>query len=42
MAARIGDHIEYEYVDSEPVLKLALKSGSGHAIDLVKPLYTYP
>jgi len=42
MAARIGDHIEYYYVNSEPVLKLALESGSGHAIDFVKPLYVYP
>jgi len=42
MAARIGDHIEYYYVESEPVLKLALESGSGHAIDFVKPLYVYP
>lgn len=42
MAARIGDHIEYYYVDSEPILKLALESGSGHAIDFVKPLYVYP
>jgi methylmalonyl-CoA/ethylmalonyl-CoA epimerase len=42
MAARIGDHIEYYYVDSEPVLKLALESGSGHAIDFVKPKYVYP
>ncbi len=41
-AARIGDHIEYYYVDSEPILKLALESGSGHAIDFVKPLYVYP
>lgn len=42
MAARIGDHIQYYYVDSEPVLKLALESGSGHAIDFVKPKYVYP
>jgi methylmalonyl-CoA/ethylmalonyl-CoA epimerase len=42
MAARIGDHIEYYYVDSQPVLKLALESGSGHAIDFVKPKYVYP
>ncbi len=42
MAARIGEHIEYYYVDSEPILKLALESGSGHAIDFVKPLYVYP
>jgi methylmalonyl-CoA/ethylmalonyl-CoA epimerase len=42
MAARIGDHIEYYYVESEPILKLALESGSGHAIDFVKPKYVYP
>lgn len=42
MAARIGGHIEYYYVDSEPILKLALESGSGHAIDFVKPKYVYP
>ena len=42
MAARIGDHIEYWYVDSEPILKLALESGSGHAIDFVQPKYVYP
>ena len=42
MSARIGDHIQYYYVDSEPILKLALESGSGHAIDFVKPLYVYP
>lgn len=41
-SARIGDHIEYYYVDSFPLLKLALESGSGHAIDFVKPLYEYP
>lgn len=40
--AFIGDHIEYYYVDSEPILKVALESGSGHAIDFVKPLYVYP
>jgi Glyoxalase/Bleomycin resistance protein/Dioxygenase superfamily len=42
MSARIGDHIEYYYVESEPILKLALESGSGHAIDFVNPLYVYP
>lgn len=41
-SARIGDHIEYYYVDSQPLLKVALESGSGHAIDFVKPLYVYP
>lgn len=41
-SARIGDHIEYYYVDSQPILKLHLESGSGHAIDFVKPKYVYP
>ena len=40
--ANIGDHIEYYYVDSEAKLKINLESGSGHAIDFVKPLYVYP
>jgi len=42
MSGRIGDHIEFYYVDSEPMLKIALESGSGHAIDFVKPTWTYP
>lgn len=41
-SARIGDHIEYYYVDSVPKLKVAFESGSGHAIDFVKPIYVYP
>ena len=41
-SARIGEHIEYYYLDTEPVLKIHLESGSGHAIDFVKPAYTYP
>jgi hypothetical protein len=40
--ANIGDHIEYFYVDSYDKLKVNLESGSGHAIDFVKPLYVYP
>jgi hypothetical protein len=42
MSARIGEHIEYYYVDTEPVLKICLESGSGHAIDFIKPVWTYP
>jgi hypothetical protein len=42
MSAHIGDHIEYYYLNTEPVLKIALESGSGHAIDFVNPAYTYP
>jgi methylmalonyl-CoA/ethylmalonyl-CoA epimerase len=40
--ALIGDHIEYYYVDSIPMLKCWIESGSGHAIDFVKPKYRYP
>lgn len=40
MGGRIGDTIEYYYLDTEPTLKLILESGSGHAIDLV-PDYVY-
>jgi methylmalonyl-CoA/ethylmalonyl-CoA epimerase len=41
MSGRIGETIEYFYLDTEPSLKFILESGSGHAIDLV-PDYTYP
>jgi methylmalonyl-CoA/ethylmalonyl-CoA epimerase len=42
MRARIGDHIEYYYLDTEPMLKCSIESGSGHAVDFVKPKYVYP
>lgn len=41
MEGRIGETIEFFYVDTQPALKVILESGSGHAIDLV-PDYTYP
>ena len=41
MGGRIGDTIEFFYLDTEPQLKIVLESGSGHAIDLV-PDYVYP
>jgi methylmalonyl-CoA/ethylmalonyl-CoA epimerase len=41
MGGRIGETIEFYYLDTEPSLKIILESGSGHAIDLV-PDYTYP
>jgi hypothetical protein len=41
MGGRIGETIEFYYLDTEPSLKLILESGSGHAIDLV-PDYVYP
>jgi hypothetical protein len=41
MSGRIGDSIEFYYLDTEPHLKFVLESGSGHAIDL-KPSYVFP
>ncbi|MCU1490913.1 MAG: hypothetical protein JWM85_2318 [Acidimicrobiaceae bacterium] len=41
MSGRIGENIEFFYLDTEPSLKIILESGSGHAIDL-KPDYVYP
>jgi methylmalonyl-CoA/ethylmalonyl-CoA epimerase len=41
MSGRIGDTIEFYYLDTGPMLKFVLESGSGHAIDL-KPTYVYP
>lgn len=41
MGGRIGETIEFFYLDTEPSLKIILESGSGHAIDLV-PDYMYP
>jgi hypothetical protein len=41
MGGRIGESIEFYYVDTAPTLKFVLESGSGHAIDLV-PTYFYP
>jgi len=41
MGGRIGDTIEFYYLDSQPLLKFILESGSGHAIEL-KPSRTYP
>jgi len=41
MSGRIGDSIEFYYLDTAPMLKFVFESGSGHAIDL-KPTYVYP
>ncbi|WP_306154659.1 VOC family protein [Roseovarius sp. MMSF_3281] len=41
MGGRIGENIEFFYLDSEPNLKVILESGTGHAIDL-KPVRVYP
>ena len=41
MGGRIGETIEFYYLDTEPLLKVIIESGSGHAIDL-KPVRRYP
>jgi catechol 2,3-dioxygenase-like lactoylglutathione lyase family enzyme len=41
MSGRIGESIEFYYLDTAPMLKFVLESGSGHAID-IKPTYVYP
>lgn len=41
MEGSIGETIRYFYLDTEPMLKFILESGSGHAIDLT-PSYVYP
>jgi methylmalonyl-CoA/ethylmalonyl-CoA epimerase len=41
MGGRIGETIEFYYLDTEPLLKVIIESGSGHAVDL-KPAYLYP
>ena len=42
MKADIGDHIEYFYLDTEERFGCLIESGSGHAIDFVKPAQVYP
>jgi len=41
MSGRIGESIQFYYLNTAPMLKFVLESGSGHAIDL-KPSYVYP
>lgn len=41
MEGRIGKGIHFYYLDTEPLLKVILESGTGHAVDL-KPVRTYP
>ena len=40
MGGRIGETIEFYYLDTSPMLKFVLESGSGHAIDL-EPTYYF-
>ena len=42
MKADIGDHIEYFYLDTEPRFGCLIESGSGHAIDFVRPAKVHP
>jgi hypothetical protein len=41
MGGRIGETIQFYYLDTEPLLKVIIESGSGHAVDLT-PSWTYP
>jgi methylmalonyl-CoA/ethylmalonyl-CoA epimerase len=41
MGGRIGETIQFYYLDTEPLLKVIVESGSGHAVDL-KPSWVYP
>lgn len=41
MEGRIGETIQFYYLDTEPLLKVILESGTGHAVDLT-PVRTYP
>ena len=41
MGGRIGETIQFYYLDTEPMLKVIIESGSGHAVDL-KPSWVYP
>jgi methylmalonyl-CoA/ethylmalonyl-CoA epimerase len=41
MSGEIGEDIKFYYLDSEPMLKIILESGSGHMIS-IPPTWTYP
>ena len=41
MSGRIGETIEFYYLDTGPIIKWVLESGNGHAIEL-KPIRIYP
>jgi methylmalonyl-CoA/ethylmalonyl-CoA epimerase len=42
MSGSIGEDIRYYYLDSEPLLKIVIESGSGHAGHSVTPSWVYP
>ena len=39
---RIGDHIEWYYLDTQPAFRCIIESGTGHAVDFMQPLAVYP
>lgn len=41
-SGRIGNHIEWYYLDTEPAFKCTIESGSGHALDFMEPTAVYP
>lgn len=41
MSGRLGDNIEFYYMDTQPMLKMVAETVSGHAISM-KPSWTYP
>lgn len=41
MEGRIGETIHFYYLDTEPLLKIIIESGTGHAVDL-QPARVYP
>jgi predicted enzyme related to lactoylglutathione lyase len=41
-AGHIGDDIEWYFLDTEPQFKCLIESGSGHALDSMPPVATYP
>jgi methylmalonyl-CoA/ethylmalonyl-CoA epimerase len=41
MSGRLGENIEFYYMDTQPMLKMVAETVSGHAISM-KPSWTYP
>jgi hypothetical protein len=41
-SGRIGDHIEWYYLNTEPGFKCIIECGSGHALDFMEPTAVYP
>lgn len=41
-SARIGDDLEWYYLDTEPGFKCIVESGNGHAANVIEPSQVYP